>query len=183
MSAHLLPHPVASLLSGYGRVTSLDAAPVAGWCEHVRVGEVDMVAVQRADNRLEYFALAHVVRLEQLTARQFRELHGGGTSLATLLQLVAQHTGVSTDTLRSRLRDARTALARFFYYTLARECAPPAERTLSAIGAFLGRDHGTVREGIVSLRNLMETEPEVAMQMEELRGAVGLHVDQEDQGT
>jgi chromosomal replication initiation ATPase DnaA len=80
--------------------------------------------------------------------------------------LVCAKFGLGLDVLRSRNRRQEVCIPRQLVFYLARETTGI---TLSTIGKFFGKDHGTVIHGHHSTRDRMETDAKFAQIVAELR--------------
>lgn len=79
--------------------------------------------------------------------------------IAGIVRAVVSHTGVSAETLESRLRTARAARARHLCMALIRECSA---LSLAEIGGLFGRGHDTVIHGIKAAQRAISADPETA---------------------
>ena len=89
-----------------------------------------------------------------------------------ILETVAGHYGVSTESLIGKLRDRKTALARQIAMYLIRE---HGQYRLSDIGDMLGgRDHTTILHGCEKISRESKTVQHVEKALQEIRKELGI---------
>lgn len=90
--------------------------------------------------------------------------------IETIKTRVCSHFDLTAAELTGRTRTDRICRARFFAYSLARECG----MTLNEIGHAFKKDHGAVISGINRLNNWRSTEKPIEAQYVALRKQLGI---------
>lgn len=90
--------------------------------------------------------------------------------LDTILLVVSKKTAISQDKIVGQSRKANIAIARHLYMFFARNYS---DASLRAIGALCGgRDHSTVINSIVQIRNWMDYDDKLVILMDEIRAEI-----------
>ncbi|HTI51556.1 MAG TPA: helix-turn-helix domain-containing protein, partial [Planctomycetaceae bacterium] len=93
-------------------------------------------------------------------------------NLTDICRVVARQFGTTASDLRSRRRDRRSALPRKCAMLLARELTAG---NLADIGRFFGgRDHSTVVHSCQRLKELLEQDPDLRSNLNQIRHALGV---------
>jgi len=90
--------------------------------------------------------------------------------VSDIMGIVSNYTGITIDEIESKSRKRELVMARFFCFKLIHK---HSNLTLTVIGRKVGRrDHSTVIYGIRSIEDIIETDPKIKKQFNELETLV-----------